>query len=78
MNFGEVSCSPFIFSRLNMEEDRRGIRVGLISIRPVEDAVFCEELALNRFASITLAIGERVSDGVTLYIFIMELDKHST
>ena len=36
INCGEVSCSPFILSQLNMDEDRRGIGVGLISFRSVE------------------------------------------
>ena len=37
-NFGEFSCGPFILSQLNMEKDRRGVRVGLISVRPVDDS----------------------------------------
>ena len=39
MNFGVVSCGPFILSLLNMEEDKRGIGVGLIIIILVEYAV---------------------------------------
>ena len=36
MNCGEISCGPFLFSLLNTEEDKRGIGVVMISIRPVE------------------------------------------
>ena len=48
-----------------MEEDRRGIRVAMIISRPVEDTFFCKELALNRVALSTFAIGDRVEDGVS-------------
>ena len=40
----------------------------MISIRPVEDAVFCEEAALDRVAVSTFAIGDSVEDGVSLCI----------
>ena len=50
-----------------MEEDRRCIGVGLISAGPVEEAGgFCEEVALNRVALSTFAIGDIVEDGVSL------------
>ena len=52
-----------------MEEYIRGIRVGLISVRPVEDAGgFCDEVALDRVALITFAIGDSVKDSVSLCI----------
>ena len=37
MNCGKVSCVPFLFILINMEEDRIFIGVGLISVIPVED-----------------------------------------
>ena len=40
MNFGEVSCGPFLLSRLKIDEYRKGIGFDLIIIIPVEDAVF--------------------------------------
>ena len=61
MNCGEVICGPFLLSLLKMEEDRRGIGVGLISARPVEDAGgFCEEVSLNIVALSTFNIGDSV------------------
>ena len=46
MNCGEFRCGPFLLSQLKMEEDRRGIGVGLISVRPVQDAGgFCAYVA---------------------------------
>ena len=61
-----------------MEEDRRGIGVGLIIFRPVEDTGgFCEELALNIVALSTFAIGGSVEDGVNFCNLILDLDLHS-
>ena len=74
MNEGEVSFSPFILSGLKMDQDRRGIRVGLISVIPVEDAVFCEELVLNRVQLITFTISDIVEDGIILCILILYLE----
>ena len=37
-NCVQVGCGPFILSLLNTEEYRRGARVVLISVRPVEYA----------------------------------------
>ena len=57
-----------------MDEDRRGIRVGLISVRQVADAIFlCEEVALNRFALSTFAICDSIEDGVSLCRLILDL-----
>ena len=40
INCGKVRYDPFILIRLKTEEDRKGIGVGMISIRTVEYAVF--------------------------------------
>ena len=61
MNCGKVSCVPFLFILINMEEDRIFIGFGLISVIPVEDyGGVCEEVSLNRFALSTFAIDDSV------------------
>ena len=44
MNCGQVSCGPFILSLLNMEEDKIGVEVGIISKIPQSSPV---NLVLN-------------------------------
>ena len=68
MNCGKVSCGPFLFSHLKMEEDRRFIGVVLISLQPVEVAGgFCEELELNRYVFSTFAVNHSIEDCVSLF-----------
>ena len=67
MNCGEVSCGSFLLNRLKMEEYRRGIRVGLISVRPVEDAEEgYDTLSLNRVALSTFTISDSVEGGISV------------
>ena len=50
-----------------MEEYRRGIRVGLISVRPVEDAEEgYDTLSLNRVALSTFTISDSVEGGISV------------
>ena len=73
-NCGKVRCSTFLLSLLNMEEDRIGIGVGMISVRPVDDAGdFCEEVGFKRVTLITLSIGDSVNDVVSLCRLILDL-----
>ena len=66
MNCGEVSCVPFLLNQLNMEEYKRVIRVGMISVIPVEDAGgVCEEVTLNRVVLSKFAIGDSIKDVVS-------------
>ena len=60
-----------------MEEDIRGIGVGLIRVGLVEDVGgFCGEVALNIFALSTFTIGDIVEDGVSLRRLILDLERH--
>ena len=60
-----------------MEEDRRGIGVGMISAELVEYAGgFCEEVALNRVALDNFSIGDSVEDGISLCRLILDLELH--
>ena len=78
MNCGEVRCGPFILIQLNMEEYRRGIRVIMISVRPVEDSEgFCEEVSLNRVVSSNFSIGNSVNYFVNLCRLILDLEQRS-
>ena len=79
MNCVKVRYVPFIFIGLKMEGDRRGIRVSLIRVITVDDSggVF-KEVALNRFALSTFAIGDSVEDCVSLCRLILEFEDHST
>ena len=78
INFCRFRCGTFILGRLKTEDDIQGIWVGLISARPVEDNVFfSEEVALNRPSLNTFAIGDNAEDGVSLCIFILDLECHS-
>ena len=77
MNCGEFRCGPFLLSQLKMKEDRRGIGVGLIIARPVEDAEgFCEEVTLHKVTLSAFNIGDRVEDGISLCRLIMEFERH--
>ena len=78
INCIKVRCVPFLLSRLKMKEDRRGIEVGLISVRPVEDSGgFCEEVVLNRVAWSTFTIFIFVEYEVSLYRLILDLGCYS-
>ena len=71
INCADIRCGPFILSRLKMEEDRRGIGVGMIGFVSVEDYGFYYEVALRRVALSILAIGDSVKDGVN-FVNIVE------
>ena len=61
-----------------MEEDRRGIRVSLISVRPVEDdGRFFDKVVFKRVALSTFAKGNSVESGISLCRLILDLDIHS-
>ena len=60
-----------------MEEYVRGIRIGLISIRPVEKAPFFEEVTLNIVELNNFAIGDSDEDGISFCRLILYL-QHNT
>ena len=78
MNCVKVRYVPFILIGMKMEGDIRGIRVSLIRVITVDDSGgVLKEVALNRFALRTFAIGDSVDDDVSLCRLILDLERHS-